>query len=62
MAKFERKGSFESAKLKKTRLKNAKEERVDLLFAGPLEDAISSVRRWVEVSILDICQVIVDLI
>ena len=50
MSKIERKGSFESAGLKKTRLKNAKEERVDLLFAGQLEDAVCSVRTWMEVS------------
>ena len=49
MSKIERKGSLESAGLKRTRLKNAKEERVDLLFAGKMEDAVLSVRTWMEV-------------
>lgn len=54
MAKIQRKGSFESAGLKKTRLKNAKEEKVDLLFAGSLDEAITSVRTWIEVQFLSL--------
>ena len=51
MSRIERKGSFESAGLKKTKLKNAKEERVDLLFSGSLDDAVSSVKNWIGVSL-----------
>lgn len=49
MNSLERRSSFDTAGLKKTKAKSIKEETVDLLFADTVNDAVTSVRNWIEV-------------
>ena len=46
MTSVERNGSFESAGLKRTRLKNVKDDNLD-----GFDDATKSVKNWIEVTI-----------
>ena len=48
MTSVERNGSFESAGLKRTRLKNVKDDNLD-----GFDDATKSVKNWIEVTLLN---------
>lgn len=49
MNSLERRSSFDTAGLKKTKAKSVKEETVDVLFTDTVDDAVTSVRNWIEV-------------